>query len=384
MDASGSDIEEQVLLLRGINSQIGEDSGNGAVEKGDAQRIEKPLPSNPFMIEKSIRMAIGGDPRGVVITSKEARGTRYVLRVRNRQIMEKLLKMKQLVDGTAVEVIPHPSLNFCQGIVYDVDTKNVSSTEMLENLKRQGVAAVRRITKRDGEAIINTPLLVLNFHGNTLPPYVYYGLIRVPVRQYYPSPLLCFRCGKYGHSQGNCPNEKICLNCSDVHEQAEGAECRRPKKCGNCQGEHSTRDRKCPKYQEEEEIIRVKISKKISFGEARALLKKPDNQPSYSKAVQDRVKQTSEEKDREIKNLQEELQKANSMISKIQAEFQAFKARVSAVQERGKTNKESNQITEPTHVSNLTPPIIKRPIGKQQTLAKKDQRATTKNQQENR
>ncbi|XP_058817498.1 mucin-2-like [Topomyia yanbarensis] len=55
--------------------------------------------------------------------------------------------MKQLITGQKVEVIPDPHLNKVQGIIYDLHTKNIDTTIILETTQEQGVTEIRRITK---------------------------------------------------------------------------------------------------------------------------------------------------------------------------------------------------------------------------------------------
>lgn len=164
------------------------------------------LPS-PFIIGASVQQAIGFQEARKVEASKESRGTRYLLRTNSRSTAEKLLSITKLSDGTDVEITTHTTLNSVQGVVYEPDTIDDKEDEILEHLKSQGVTQVRRIRKRVNNVLRNTPMLVLTLSGAVLPEFVYFGLLRVPIRTYYPSPLICYNCGIYGH-----PKKKLQRN----------------------------------------------------------------------------------------------------------------------------------------------------------------------------
>ncbi|XP_058816937.1 uncharacterized protein LOC131680235 [Topomyia yanbarensis] len=234
---SGDVIDRQTLLMRAVSGTNG---------------VEQRLPSNPFVIFKSVQAVLQSNPNKVLTAVKEVRGTRYVLRTTSRKAYQALLGMKALANGQPIEVIPHPTLNLVQGVVYDPDTVNMNTDELLEELKEQNVTAIRRITKLLDGKVTNTPLSVLSFAGSFLPEFIYMGLVRTKIRPYYPAPMLCYNCGRFGHGSRSCPNQQVCLNCGDEHQTSKEQPCKNVSKCINCEGEHSTRDRKCPTYLEEE------------------------------------------------------------------------------------------------------------------------------------
>ncbi|XP_058816845.1 uncharacterized protein LOC131680139 [Topomyia yanbarensis] len=217
------------------------------------------------------------------------------------------MSLNELIDGQKVEVVSHPTLNITHGVVYDIDTKDMSNEELLDELKGQGVAAVRRITKLHEGVVSNTPLVVISFSGSTLPDYIYLGLVRTSIRPYYPSPMLCYRCGKFGHGTRVCPNKETCLNCSLNHPSAKDNPCTQVSKCINCSGEHSTRAKECPKYMEEVAIIKAKVSLNLSFPEARALITQKRKGPSYAEQTQKGTESKDNEKDSTIARLKAEL-----------------------------------------------------------------------------
>ncbi|XP_053691572.1 uncharacterized protein LOC128740085 [Sabethes cyaneus] len=309
MDSSGDKINTVTLLLRAVSHSDVNDSSDSSIPPTPTTPEAK-LPLNPFLIEKTVDLALDGKARKLVSATKEARGNRYVLRTTSKSACDKLLAIKQLIDGTPVEVVLHPSLSFSQGIVYDADTIDFNTDTILENLVNQNVVAVRRITKKSGETIKNTPLLVLTFREHKIPAFIYYGLIRLPVRTYYPSPLLCYGCAKYGHSRKNCNQTPICLNCSTAHDQP----CTNPKFCLNCNGNHGPTDRECPVYQEEVAVIKLKTDQSLTYGEARAEINNSKRCTTYSSQAQSIRPQVDGDKDRQIKVLREEVNKKNQQL----------------------------------------------------------------------
>ncbi|XP_058814841.1 uncharacterized protein LOC131678627 [Topomyia yanbarensis] len=287
---SGDVIDQQTLLLRAID-----EPGN----------TEQRLPADPFLILKSVQAVLETDPRNLVSATKEAKGYRYVLRTRSKKTYIALQKMNQLIGGQKVEIIPHPTLNIVQGVIYDPDTKDVEEARLLEELKTQGVTNVRRITKMVDKKPTNTPLVILSFSGSILPEHVYIGLLRTSIRPYYPLPMMCFKCGHFGHGSRLCPNPAVCLNCSQQHETSKENPCVNTSLCINCGQGHSTRSRECPKFIEEEMIIKAKIDNNITYPEARALITKRSQIPTYASTIKGNTK--NDEKDTIIAQLQKEL-----------------------------------------------------------------------------
>lgn len=273
----------------------------------EGKRIQDdPLPDG-FIVGTSIELVIGAKEARSLNASREGRGSRYLLRTSSKTVMKKLTSLTELTDGTKVEIAPHPTLNTVQGVVYDPDTINKDETSILEALKSQGVHAVRRIKKRVSGALKNTPLLTLSFRGTILPEYVYFGVMRIKVRVYYPSPMLCFNCGFYGHSRKFCQQTSICLRCSAPHETPDGEQCEKPPNCLHCKTDHQVTSRDCPKYKQEEKIVRLKIDNGISFAEARRMCAEETKEQTFAGVVQQQVQQELATKDQIIATLQKQV-----------------------------------------------------------------------------
>lgn len=316
MDPEGDRITTKTLLLRAVNG-INHNASSQTSTSSPPSSPEVTLPADPFLINKSIDLALNCVSRKIVTATKEARGTRYVLRTSSKSAFDKLCTVTQLIDGTPIEIIPHPMLNCSQGVVYDADTIDLDTNTLLEYLRDQQVTNVRRITRRIGETIKNTPLVVLTFSESTLPAHIYYGLVRLPVRRYYPSPLLCFGCAKYGHSRKFCNLPPICHNCSTTHETENNHPCLLPKFCCNCKGKHGPFDRQCPVYLDETAIIRLKTDRNMTFGEARAEFNSRKRQSTYANQTQVARSAALGDSDEQVKALREELARKNEELTEM-------------------------------------------------------------------
>lgn len=110
-------MEMMVLVLRRKHN-------NDSIESNLTRRQDLPLPE-PFVVGTSIELAIGKKEARTIDASREGRGSRYTIRTSSKTIFEKLVKITELADGTQIEIVPHPTLNTVQGIVYDPDSINV-------------------------------------------------------------------------------------------------------------------------------------------------------------------------------------------------------------------------------------------------------------------
>lgn len=340
---SADDIGTMVLLLRRRSSRTNDDS-----TKSNADRNEQlPLP-NPFIVGTSIELAIGSK----VDATREGRGTRYLLRTSSKSVFNKLTKITELTDGTQVEIISHPTLNTVQGTVYDPDSKDMSEEEILGYLSSKGVHAVRRVKKRVNNVQQNTPLLVLSFHGTQLPKFVYFGLLRIPVKVYYPYPMICFNCGAYGHSKKNCQNCDICLHCSQSHEQNEGEKCNNAPHCLHCNKGHAITSRDCPKYKSEQKIIQIKVDQGVSFPEARRIYADELKKETFASVVQNHISNEMAVKDQMITALQKQVAVLTKELADLKTAIRSGAHSQSPAPRNTKTSNARISASQPSSVQN--------------------------------
>ena len=94
------------------------------------------------------------------------------------------------------------------------------------------------------------------------------GYYRVAVSQFIPNPMRCYKCQKFGHTKFNCRKNEVCNKCGQ-EDHTDSQECKNEPKCVNCQGNHTSNDKSCPKWKEEKEIQRIKTERGISYTEAK-------------------------------------------------------------------------------------------------------------------
>ncbi|XP_055633511.1 uncharacterized protein LOC129773875 [Toxorhynchites rutilus septentrionalis] len=252
--------------------------GSLQIAQFDAEQIEatgdKVLPTNPFTVSKTIN-AVAKDFNSAKPQRDEKKKLQYILTTR---------------DEDVVEVIFHPTLNQRKCVVTCRDVIDFKNEELAKELSDQKVIDVKRITRKDGESIIPTPTLILTIRGTVVPEFIYFGFIRAGTRNYYPNPMQCFKCFNFGHTSKRCKREDpLCRNCSKEHpKDFDSKMCNSPALCINCQGNHSSSSRKCPKWLEENEITRTRIDRGISYREAKNLLTQ-NNGPTFSSVLQDRI-----------------------------------------------------------------------------------------------
>ncbi|XP_055600548.1 uncharacterized protein LOC129749562 isoform X1 [Uranotaenia lowii] len=296
------------------------------------------LPKNPFTISKSVQL----DGGRIDYAKTEAKGTKYTIKVRGRKLAEKILKLDSLIDGTPIQVTPHPQLNFTRCVVTCRDVLDLGDEELLTELKYQNVTSVRRITRKVQKETVKTASLVLTVAGIEKPEYIYFGLLRIPTRPYYPSPMLCFKCLNYGHTKLRCEGNEKCQNCSQEHE----GDCQNPTFCLHCKRDHSALNRQCPKYLMEDQICKMQIDLKISFPEARRLYESKQKQPSYAEISSPKSPLQDElhKKDQVIQQLRKEIEELKTTCKTLQSNFQKAKTWIQRSQslERNRSQSQDN------------------------------------------
>nr|XP_029723039.1 uncharacterized protein LOC115263799 [Aedes albopictus] len=264
------------------------------------------LPDDPFIIRMSIEDAVGA----IEDARPEARGARYVLKVRQKRQIEKLLKLRKLVDDTAITIEFHETLNIRKCTVTCHSGKHLSDSVLTSRLGSQRVIDVRRFTRRDPKdkkKFVPTNTMVLTFQGTTVPEYIYFGYEKVATRPYYPSPLQCSKCHRFRHTRKYCTEAALCADCSSEHVD-ESTPCSADPLCINCSGPHSSRSRDCPVKISETKIVKIKVDQDVTYTEARKIHEsRKEPGPTMSSTVNDLQKKL-EEKDQEIAKLRTLLQ----------------------------------------------------------------------------
>lgn len=227
---------------------------------------------SPVMIQKALYSQVG--------SLRNVKKTRDGLLVETTSAAQsnKLLKLVTL-SSMRIAVSPHHSLNIAKGVIYCKDLMNSTIDEIEQELHSQGVIEVKRIqSKRSGE-LQDTPTHILTFNKPKLPEKVRVAFYSLPVRQYIPAPMRCFKCQRFGHTSVRCTNDQVCACGSQPHE----GDCTDQPKCVNCGGPHSARSRNCSIYKQEMAIQEMKTKENLTYFEARKKVI-PSNTPNMSYA----------------------------------------------------------------------------------------------------
>ncbi|XP_055590039.1 uncharacterized protein LOC129742202 [Uranotaenia lowii] len=251
---------------------------------------DQKLTSNPFIISKSIDQIAGR--------------------------IEGVSPPMELIDGTPVFVESHPTKNTCQSVVSCREVADLKEEDICEALQDQKVVKVYRFTRKIEGKTTPTNTLVLTFSGTVPPTHVWFGYLRVATRPYYPRPMQCLLCGKFGHTKSRCPNQPICPNCGgiDIHKN-----CPNPPHCNNCLGPHPTTSRSCSKYLEEQSIIRIRIDRGLTHSEAIKEYKSRINSQSNLQARINNIAST--ENNLQIKTLEKQIAELLKTNQELQAKI---------------------------------------------------------------
>ncbi|GBM37200.1 hypothetical protein AVEN_14970-1 [Araneus ventricosus] len=237
--------------------------------------------TSPIFIHKSI-VAFVGETKSV----KKLNNGSLLIEVANSKQAENIQKLKK-IGNIEVTVTPHRTLNHSKGVISESEFQRDLEEDLLDSLQDQKVISVRRITIKKNGQNFPTKHLILTFNTPVLPKSVKIAYINCNVKHYIPNPLRCFKCQRFGHTLTACRSKQNCARCSLPDHDSNNCSSPTPK-CYNCTGEHPADFKSCPRYKLEKEIQTVKITKNISFPEARKIVNDRNPQPglSYSAGLQ--------------------------------------------------------------------------------------------------
>ena len=198
-----------------------------------------------------------------------------------------LLKTSTLGNtGISISPSPHRSLNSSKGVIRCPDLRDMTSDEILTELKPQGVSEVRRLTltRPDGPLLTNT--YFLTFNSPNPPSHIQAGYLQISVSPYIPNPLRCYKCQRYGHGKNFCRSHERCANCGDQNHTL--TDCKVNSCCIICTGPHPASSKDCPQWKKEKEIIKIKFTQKITYPEAKRIAEdntQKANTPTFAQIV---------------------------------------------------------------------------------------------------
>ncbi|GBN85373.1 hypothetical protein AVEN_45874-1 [Araneus ventricosus] len=242
---------------------------------------------SPFLVQKGISGQLGE-----VASVRKLRSGDLLIDVNSRKQAQQIIKLNNL-SSIPVSVAAHATLNFSKGVVSCGELLHTPVEEITKELENQGVTSVRRITMRRDGKLLDTKHLIITFHSPKLPECIKAGYMRLAVRPYIPTPLRCFKCQRFGHSKDSCRGTLTCARCAEAGHESSG--CTAEEKCVNCKGLHTSFSRSCSAWKFEKEVIAEKVTKNLSYIEARQIFKSRTPAPgtSYASAVRKKPETTS-------------------------------------------------------------------------------------------
>ena len=170
-----------------------------------------------------------------------------IIQTKSQKQTEAFLKAKTF-SGHDAKFELHRQLSTTQTSIIGHLFLQTPLAELGEELAPQGVISIRRAK------VNTTPILILTTNSTNIPDNFKIGHIRHPARLYYPLPLRCRRCQRYGHGDSACTAKaQRCARCAEEHP-TEG--CSRPPHCAACDEPHQVTDSNCLDWKMEKEVCR--------------------------------------------------------------------------------------------------------------------------------
>lgn len=254
-----------------------------------------------------------------------------IIKTKDNKQFQNVMNLKQPVTvkvGGSEEKIIFENMavrNQTKGIVFEQSWNDLSEDELKSELIKEGyeVNNVRQLKKKGSDGTeTKTGGVVITFDCEELPDRVKLCGISYRIRQYYPSPLVCGNCLKFGHIKVNCKAEhETCRKCGDTKESMH--ECSTQVACPNCQpgeNEHQPNGKDCKAMMNERLVIQYKVTYRTSWVQARQYVAALDRngKQTWSNVTKlaDQVPPNSQDQQQSESNVQ----KAKETLKKLQTE----------------------------------------------------------------
>ena len=171
-----------------------------------------------------------------------------------------------------VAVTAHKSLNSSKGVVRNWELARTDPDEIKENVPM--ITDVHCIVVKRNNLEVKTNTLILIFNTPKISLKICY--LNIPVSQYVPNPIRCYKCQRFGHVTSKCKHNEVCARCSETGHK--DTTCTKAFKCVNCEENHTSYNKKCTVYKREYDIQNILVSRNISFFEARKVYQQTHGQ----------------------------------------------------------------------------------------------------------
>ncbi|GFW27607.1 uncharacterized protein TNCV_4283081 [Trichonephila clavipes] len=228
--------------------------GGGTTRRSYVRVLMDPMQLCPALL------GIGGEPKSI----KRFKSGDLLIETTSALLKKKSFFLAKTFLNSPVTITPHKTLNFCRGVISELDLLNIPDSEILEGFSDHCVIQVRRINIKKDSTVFLTKHLILTFNNPKLPSTIKAGYLNCKIRPYIPNPLRCFKCQRFGHSQTSCREQLTCSRCASAGHAS--TDCILEPKCINCSLPYPSDSKICPKGKIEKQI------KNISYPEARKLI----------------------------------------------------------------------------------------------------------------
>lgn len=116
------------------------------------------------------------------------------------------------------------------------------------------VVRIQRTKFHPKETKYDTDTVIITFDSITIPKYIKFECLIIPVYPYVQRVLQCQNCWAFGHSTKACRGRKRCVSCG-LHD--DHAPCN-TYKCISCNGTHRSNSKTCPIIKNKEEEMKEK------------------------------------------------------------------------------------------------------------------------------
>ena len=229
---------------------------------------------NPFAVAKGIDMLCGPVEKvehtksgSLLITTKTLQQIRTILRA--EVFTEKRIPITTIIAWSS---------QISQGRIYAPEFRDCSLADLLELLKPSNVIGIRKLYSDPNKS--TSPLYVLSFLSKECPERIKTGYTSYRVDPYFPGPTRCTKCCRWDHSAAFCKSLPVCNKCGKKgHMQANCPS--QVAKCANCGEQHLATSKECPAYIAAKEVCKVKAKFRVTYGEARQMIRERERGPGF-------------------------------------------------------------------------------------------------------
>ncbi|GFY34923.1 hypothetical protein TNCV_154961 [Trichonephila clavipes] len=202
-----------------------------------------------------------------ILSISKTRNGEIIIKANNCETAKEALKIKEINGvkiSTKLSYTGLTSSYILQGIDTEYTIDDIKSE--LENYNYT-IFDIQRFTKKTESGFKPIKTVKVTQIGCSIPERVPIEFEMIKTTLYYEKPRQCTNCWKFGLIQKFCRSSIKCRICSLNHSEKDCKEIK-IKKCSSWGEGHEANDKNCERYQEEIEILKIKVEQQISRNEA--------------------------------------------------------------------------------------------------------------------